>query len=145
MIIEKLNFKDIDQLIELYKDLTPFKNDFEKSQEIYEEMIKDENYLLLIAKEGDKVIGSVLGICCKSLASGGEPFLVIEDVIVDKSIRGKGVGSRLFESIENFAKKKKCTYAILVSSDFRTKGHKFYEKMGFIDGVRGFRKVYTEI
>lgn len=145
MIVEKLQFKDIDQLIELYKDLTPFENSIEKSKKLYEEMIEDENYLLLVAKEENKVIGSVLIICCKALACGGNPFLVIEDVIVDENIRGKGVGKRLFEKIEEYAEMKKCAYSILVSSHFRENAHKFYEKIGFVDGVRGFRKIYEQI
>lgn len=40
MIIEKLQFKDIDQLIELYKELAPFKNSVEEAKKIYEEIIK---------------------------------------------------------------------------------------------------------
>ena len=41
MKIEKLQKADISQLLDLYKMLVPFENTVEKSQAIYEEMLKD--------------------------------------------------------------------------------------------------------
>jgi GNAT superfamily N-acetyltransferase len=70
------------------------------------------------------------------------PFLVIEDVIVKDRNRGKGIGRKLMESLDEFAKNKNCAYAVLVSSAFRKGAHQFYEKAGFTDSVIGFRKVY---
>ena len=90
-------------------------------------------------EENEEIIGSAIGICCKTLAV---PFLVIEDVVVKEGVRGKGVGGKLMESLDSFAERKNCAYAILVSSDFRKKAHEFYENHGFTDSVRGFRKVY---
>lgn len=143
MIIEKLKLEDIEGLLELYKELTPFENSLEKSIEIYKEILQDDQYLIVVAKDNNKVIGSASGICCKCLAVGGSPFLVIEDVIINNDFRGKGVGKKVMKALDEFAKEKNCSYAILVSSDYRKEAHAFYENIGFIDGVRGFRKVYT--
>ncbi|WP_088187127.1 GNAT family N-acetyltransferase [Desulfosporosinus sp. FKA] len=139
MIIEKLKVEDIPNLLELYRSLIPFEISIDKSYQVYKEMLRDENYSLLVAKEDNIVLGSALGICCKGLAVS---FLVIEDVIVKEGLRGKGVGRRLMESIDEFAKKKHCAYAILVSSAFRKEAHKFYENVGFKDSAQGFRKIY---
>lgn len=139
MILEKLKIEDLSQVVELHKTLIPFEISFDKSIEIYKEMLRDENYYLVVAKEDDEVIGSALGICCKCLAVS---FLVIEDVVVKEGIRGKGIGKKLMESLDEFAKRKNCAYAILVSSGHRKAAHKFYEKFGFVEDVRGFRKVY---
>ena len=139
MMLEKLKVEDIPDLLELYTALIPFETSLEKSVEIYKEMLLDENYFLMVAKENNRVIGSALGICCNGLI---EPFLVIEDVIVKEGLRGKGIGKKLMESLDEFAKNKHCGYAILVSSAHRTGAHKFYERAGFIDSVVGFRKVY---
>ncbi|MDP4159095.1 MAG: GNAT family N-acetyltransferase [Bacillota bacterium] len=139
MIIEKLKVEDIPELLKLYNSLIPFETSLEKSLRTYKEMLLDENYLLLVAKQHDLVIGSVLGICCKCLAVS---FLVIEDVIVKDGLRGKGIGRTLIDSLDEFAKKKQCAYAILVSSAYRKDAHKFYENAGFTDSVVGFRKLY---
>ena len=142
MVIEKLKLEDIQGLLELYKALTPFENSLEKSIEIYKEILQDDQYLILVAKDNNEVIGSVFGVCCKSLAVGGNSFLVIEDVIVKDNLRGKGIGKKLINTLDEFAKEKYCVYAIIVSSDYRKEAHVFYENLGFIDGVRGFRKMY---
>lgn len=142
MVLEKLKLEDIKDLLELYDTLIPFETSYEKSSEIYKEMLKDDNYFLVSAKEDDKLIGSALGICCKCLAVS---FLVIEDVIVKENVRGKGVGRKLMEALDGFARRKNCAYAILVSSGHRKAAHKFYESFGFIDDVRGFRKVYIKL
>lgn len=139
MIIEKLKEEDIPDLLELYNNLIPFETSVDKSLETYKEMLKDDNYFLATAKEDNRVLGSALGICCKCLAVS---FLVIEDVIVKDGLRGKGIGRELMKSLDEFAKRKHCAYAILVSSAYRKEAHKFYENAGFTDSVRGFRKVY---
>lgn len=139
MTIEKLKIEDLSQVLELHKTLVPFEIAFDKSLNIYKEMLKNENYYLVVAKEDNDIIGCAIGICCKCLAVS---FLVIEDVIVKDGLRGKGIGQKLMEELDEFAKRKECAYAILVSSDFRKNAHKFYENIGFTDSVRGFRKVY---
>lgn len=139
MIIEKLKEEDIPDLLELYNNLIPFETSVDKSLETYKEMLKDDNYFLATAKEDNRVLGSALGICCKCLAVS---FLVIEDVIVKDGLRGKGIGRELMKSLDEFAKRKHCAYAILVSSAYRKEAHKFYGNAGFTDSVRGFRKVY---
>lgn len=139
MIIEKLKVEDLSQVLELHSTLIPFEISFDKSLETYKEMLTNENYYLVVVKEDNEVIGSAIGICCKCLAVS---FLVIEDVVVKEGLRGKGIGRKLMESLDEFAKTKECAYAILVSSDYRKNAHKFYENSGFTDSVRGFRKVY---
>ncbi len=142
MTIEKLKQEDIAELLELYKGLGEFEMSLEASKNTYMGMINDESYLLLIAKEDNKIIGSVLGIICKSLLVRGKPFMVVEDVIVDEQYRRKGVGKKLFEKLDEFAKEKLCDYSILVSSGFRHNAHIFYENIGYTEDVRGFRKIY---
>lgn len=139
MMIEKLKKENIPELLELYEELIPFEFSSENSDEAYKEIMSNKNYSLLAAKEGNKVIGSALVIYCKALVTS---FLVIEDVIVKSEFRGKGIGKKLMEAIDQIAKNNHCDYAILVSSANRKPAHKFYEHNGFTDSVVGFRKLY---
>ena len=144
MIIERLKVEDIPKLIDLYFELVSMKTDSVDAVKKYEEMLKDDKYYVIVAKESDEIIGSVLAIVCDSLALFAKPFLVIEDVVVKEGIRGRGIGSALMEEADRFAIEKDCTYAILVSSGHRKKAHTFYEKMGYTEDVVGFRKGYQE-
>jgi len=134
--------EDLEGLNRLYLQLSG--NDHGLSsryKDIFAQMKSDSAYHLLVAvNEDDNVVGSVLGIICKSLAAHYESFLVIEDVIVDDTLRRAGIGRALFEKIEQIALENTCAYSILVSSGFRTEAHRFYENMGYTESVVGFRK-----
>lgn len=141
--IEALKPEDMPALLELYQELNPPNIEFNLSLEsglaAYVQMKKENCSLLAVAKENGKVIGSALGICCQCIIG---KFLVIEDVIVQENQRGKGIGHMLMDALDDFAKKQNCLYSFLVSSDFRKGAHRFYEQVGYTDGVVGFRKVY---
>ena len=134
--------EDLEGLNRLYLQLSG--NDHGLSsryKDIFAQMKSDSAYHLLVAvNEDNNVVGSVLGIICKSLAAHYESFLVIEDVIVDDTLRRAGIGRALFEKIEQIASENSCAYSILVSSGFRTAAHRFYENMGYTESVVGFRK-----
>ncbi len=139
--VEMLKKEEIPALMELYKALVPHDLSLEKAERTYDEMRANSEYLLLAAKKDGELLGSMLGICCQSLTM---PFLVVEDVIVKDGVREKGIGRKLMEALDEFAKSRNCAYAILVSSAFRTGAHQFYEKVGYTDSVVGFRKLYEE-
>ena len=142
MLIERLQVEDIQSLLQLYKELTHYENSIENSIEIYKDMLMDEKYLIVVAKENNIVIGSALAICCRCLGLGGNCFLVIEEVIVKDGLRGNGIGTKLMQTIDEFAKMKHCVFAIVVSSSYRKEAHEFYTNIGFTEDVRGFRKGY---
>ena len=139
--IEKLKREDIPELLDLYEQLLSFDKNVERSKAVYENMLENDNYFLFVVKDENQIVGSALGVCCLGLI---EPFLVIEDVIVKDGIRGKGIGRKLFNAIDEFAAEKNCAYSLLVSSGFRKGAHQFYERIGFTDTVKGFRKIYPE-
>jgi hypothetical protein len=83
IITREATFEDLKGLDSLYLQLSG--NDHGLSsqyKEIFARMKSDDAYHLLIAvNENNDVVGSILGIICKSLAAHYESFLVIEDVI----------------------------------------------------------------
>lgn len=137
MIIEKMRMEDLTQVITLHNSLVPFETSPENARENYRKMLENDDYYLAVAREDDKVLGTVTAICCHSL---GVNFLVLEDLVVREDLRGGGVGTALVSAMEDFGREKSCVYVFLVSSGFRKRAHQFYEKQGFTEDVRGFRK-----
>jgi len=137
--VDRMKAEDIGQLEELYEELIPGYCSREIIEKHYA-MVKDkENYYIAIAREGEKILGSAMGIINIALDA---PFMVVENVIVKSDCRKRGVGRKIFERLDKFAEGFDCEYAILVSSGFRYEAHKFYEAMGYVDDVKGFRKIY---
>ena len=68
-----------------------------------------------------------------------EPFGFMEDVFVDESLRGKGIGTKLVKKVIQEAKKRKCYKLICTSRYQKQKVHELYKHLGFKDQGKEFR------
>ena len=68
-----------------------------------------------------------------------EPFGLMEDVYVDESQRGGGLGTELVNEVVAAAKENGCYKLIATSRDSRPKVHDLYRRLGFSDHGREFR------
>jgi ribosomal protein S18 acetylase RimI-like enzyme len=67
--------------------------------------------------------------------------MVVEDVIVDREQRRRGVGSMLMRAIEEQAVSRNCSYIMLVTDSTRVGAQGFYQSLGYHPGdYRGFKK-----
>mgnify|MGYP001446313437 CR=1 FL=1 len=99
----------------------------------------DHAYYSVEATIDGTMVGTAMGVIITALDGN---FMVVENVVVSEQCRGQGVGKLILKELDRFALENQCTYAILVSSGFRKNAHKFYEAVGYVDDVRGFRKNY---
>ena len=90
LIIRKLKEADLQALEKLYRQFWNEESDMETMKNKYQEIKNDSRYILLAAVFEDKVVGSIFGVMCEELYGHCRPFLVMEDLIVDKNYRGKG-------------------------------------------------------
>jgi GNAT superfamily N-acetyltransferase len=68
-----------------------------------------------------------------------EPFGLMEDVFVEESQRGDGLGTKLVNEVVAAAKENGCYKLIATSRDSRPKVHDLYRRLGFSDHGREFR------
>jgi len=141
MEIDQIKIKDLSGLKELYEDSFGGVTNYEKMVKTFNKIKDDSNHIILVAKEDDKIVGSVLGVICSELIGECTPFMVLEDVAVLKIYRRKGIARQLLQKIEEHAKSKKCNMILFVSSIHREGAHKLYESLGYgVDKVNGYRK-----
>jgi len=140
--IKRLTRDDLFQLALLYKELSDKGTDMEKMQDIFEKINSDSQYLLVGVKNSDgELVGSILAVVCHDVLGECRPFMVIDNVIVKSGFRGLGIGKKLIEYVEAFAKEKNCYSISFVSSCRRKESHKFYAAQGYAtDFVQGFKK-----
>ncbi len=68
-----------------------------------------------------------------------EPYGIMEDVYVEETHRGEGIGTLLVQEVIKVAKEKGC-YKLLGQSRYgREKVHELYVKLGFKDHGKNFR------
>lgn len=81
-----------------------------------------------------------MGIVCRELYGDCRPFLVVENMIINKQHQRKGIGHLLLLELEKYAKIQNCTQMILVTEKDRLDACGFYEKYGFSKNNKGYKK-----
>lgn len=141
LTVQDARAEDLESLAQLYEELSGQETDLCQIKENFKLMESNPNYVVLTAKENNLVVGSVMGIICLDLVYQCKPFMVIENVIVKKEWRGKGIGARLMKEMEQIGRKRECYYTMLVSGGQRKGAHQFYDAIGYdLDLVKGFKK-----
>lgn len=127
--IRKAEEGDLEQLCNLLHQLSPQKGD-ERKDAIEEEFRKiraDSNYRLVVY-EDERIIGTAMLFVQRNLSHNGRAVGHIENVVTDKTARGKGIGKKLIDYLTEVAKKNNC-YKIRLDCTKNNSG--FYEKCGF--------------
>jgi GNAT superfamily N-acetyltransferase len=141
MKIGRLTEADLLALAGLYRQFWGEESCPEKMRTTFRRLTADPRYLLLGARDGGRLVGSAMGIVCEELYGDCQPFLVVEDVIVDETHRRLGIGAALMGELERLALKSGCSYVILVTESDREDARRFYSSLGFgADTHRGFKK-----
>lgn len=141
MIIRLMIPEDIPQLSELYREFWDEDSCLETMIEKFHQFQDKGSHILLSAVSDNQLIGSVMGVICGELYGACQPFMVLENMIVAKKYRNKGVGKALISVLEKKAKEQSCTQIILVTETNRTDACQFYESVGYnSDTHQGYKK-----
>ena len=97
-------------------------------KEWFDELIASPYHDMLIAVEDDKIIG----IATLSIHMGPiiRKNVYLEDFVTDSSVRGKGVGSALWDEIIKWGQEKGCNNLEFTCGNGREAAQKFYQNHG---------------
>ncbi|HEY4488311.1 MAG TPA: GNAT family N-acetyltransferase [Candidatus Paceibacterota bacterium] len=91
-------------------------------------IVNDENVALIVARDDGKVVGmATLYVMTKFSKRVG----TVEDVVVDDSYRGKGLATRIMNTLIEIAREKDVRTLSLTSRPAREAANKLYQKLGF--------------
>lgn len=127
MIIEQLKKEDIKSYKELIDECFDGSNEL-NFYEKYEE--NNSNYEIIVAKENDKIIGSITMYKLELFTFSFQPAIEIFNVSVLKEYRKKGVAKKIFEYIIDYAKNNGYKSIHLTCLDTAFNAHKLYESVG---------------
>lgn len=94
-----------------------------------EAIVNSDHAIIFMAEEQNELLGS-LTLVFNKIPTGTKVW--IEDVVVDQSARGKGVGEKLTQFAIAYAKSQNAASINLTSSPERIAANKLYQKLGFI-------------
>lgn len=95
----------------------------------YTTAIRRRDRRIFVAEEDGDIIAVATFFILIDFMSG-KPFGYIDDFVVEKSRRGKGIGTQLLSYIKRWAKDHGMTTIKLSSSTPLLRAHHFYEKNG---------------
>ncbi|MDQ0287139.1 GNAT superfamily N-acetyltransferase [Desulfofundulus luciae] len=135
LIISKAGKEDIEQmclllqeLFDLEKDFTP---DWEKQKKGLELILDNPQYgSLLLLKRDQEVLGMANLLITISTAMGCKVIL-LEDFIIKKEERRKGLGSYFMEAIKDLARKEGYGRITLLADKDNRPAREFYRSQGF--------------
>lgn len=93
-----------------------------------EDIVNSNNTVLIIAEENNEILGT-LTLVFNLIPTGHKVW--IEDVVVNSSARGKGVGEKLVQFAIDYTADKNIDKINLTSSPERVAANKLYQKLGF--------------
>jgi GNAT superfamily N-acetyltransferase len=105
-------------------------------------MMKLPGCHLLVSVEHGKVTGTCTLYILPRVYPTGQPWAVLDTVVVAEDHQGQGQGSRLIRHAIKMAKQAGCYQVNLTSNTQRTRAHRFYESLGFEGTYIGFKYVF---
>ena len=132
IIIKKAGCYDINQMVSLLEELFSIEQDFIFNETLQKKGLAmilgdNEKCCIMVAASEKQVVGMCSAQLLVSTAKGGMAAL-IEDMVVAKSYRGKGIGKKLLQSIEKWANKKGAKRMQLLADKNNVNALGFYKK-----------------
>ena len=102
------------------------------SREDISSLVASESSNLFVARSRVGEISTIVGMLCISIYRVPTGLRsIIEDVVVDDSARGRGVGEALLKTAIEFAKARGVNNVSLTSNPMRESANRLYVRVGF--------------
>lgn len=128
IIIEELKNEDLEQYKHLIDSCFGDSNSIEYYKNNYN---KNSNYTILVAKDKNKLVGSITFYKIDLFTFSFQPSLEIFNVAVLNEYRRNNIAKTLFTYIIEYAKNNGFKSIFLTCFDTAYGAHKLYENMGF--------------
>jgi len=105
----------------------------------FEAIAADANQQLVVATEGDTVVGTLQLSFIPGIARQGAWRGQIEAVRIASRRRDAGLGQRMFEWAIARCRERGCALVQLTTDKRRPHAYRFYEKLGFVASHEGYK------
>ena len=127
--IRKATANDFEAVMELVKGLAHFQGKSEKVTNTVEQMKKDQAFFQCLVAEDEHQALQGLAIYYFSYSTWVGKSIFLDDLFVNKSMRGQKIGSRLLNRLFEEARAADCKRVRWQVSHWNTKAMDFYKKM----------------
>lgn len=140
MEIRNATIHDIEKLASLMEELG-YPTTVESMEKRFKQIQSHPDYHTLVASYNGDIVGMV-GLVRGFYYEMDGCYVRIVALVVESKYRGSGIGKKLVQEAENWAKRLGATRIVLNSGNRpeRFNAHQFYKRIGFVEKSIGFVK-----
>ena len=130
---------DLEQLLRLYRHLHPADPVLDGTGEvrrIWDTLLRDPNHHLVGAYLGGTLVSVCSLIVIPNLTRSARPYALIENVVTHPDHRNRGIGTAVLNHALGVAWGAGCYKVMLLTGRQDETTLRFYEKAGFLGGVK---------
>jgi GNAT superfamily N-acetyltransferase len=105
-------------------------------------LTQDPNARALVAEDDGTVVG-LASVHLRFMINHATPLAQLTLLVVDESVRGRGVGRALVDVVEAWAKQRGCKRIVVTTALDRKGAHAFYERLEFRHTGRRYLKDFS--
>ena len=141
--IRKSNKKDLTQLPFLYRQNyfgdTGVKTDVEGMLKKFKKLQRNKDYIFVSAMDGEKLVGFCQGVLNYEIIENQKPVLTLWNFRVLPEYRMKGIGTKIMDYVEAFAKSNNAI-GVFLGCDYENQlAQSFYKKIGYKENFSYFK------
>jgi GNAT superfamily N-acetyltransferase len=149
IVVRRASQSDLAALLSLYEELAGSKltaapGDRSSSEPLLAEILADPRRELTVALRDRRLVGTADLLIVTNLTHHGQPWAIVENVIVTASAQRIGVGRALLGHLIDLARASGCCKLQLISGKHRAEAHAFYRSMGLVAVAEGFKLYFDE-
>lgn len=124
---------DFEDVIRLYRQLHPEDPVLQDSsdEEAFERILRSPGLHLFVLELNGVVVATTYLNVIENLTRSASPYAVIENVVVEESMRGTGLGKEIVDGTLRAAWDAGCYKATLTTGSHNPATHSFYRVCGF--------------
>jgi GNAT superfamily N-acetyltransferase len=134
LTIREIKLADLPAVLALYAQLGEDDGrvlSVKEAEQIYRRMGNYPDYRVYLAEQNSLALGTFALLIMDNLGHLGARSAILEDVVVDSSCRGQGIGKQMMDFARRLCLDKGCYKMTFSSNRKREAAHRFYQSLGF--------------
>lgn len=103
---------------------------------VFERILADPGLQLSVLEQAGEIVATTYLNVIPNLSRAASPYAIIENVVVEETLRGRGLGKLIMDHTLQEAWRRGCYKVMLLTGSKRASTHAFYRSCGFTPDVK---------